>query len=221
MSSYFAGRLSKEISASPRHSSGRGSAPLRRNGPFLAVGFTILLTCLPRLTSAQAQPVPQSPSQPTAPSSESLPAGSPTRGEEFFAGQAHFRNGGPPCSSCHSIAGLPFPNGGTLGPDLTGVYHKLGAQGMQTAMKTLYFHVMTSIYDAHPLTLQERADLVAFFEEASTEPKPHWNTQIVALIAFIGFLILLLITHFVWRDRLKSVRRTMVERAMRQGGFHS
>ncbi|MGH9431188.1 MAG: hypothetical protein ACRD3T_06570 [Terriglobia bacterium] len=88
-------------------------------------------------------------------------------------------------------------------------------------MKTLYFHVMTSIYDQRPLTLQERADLVAFFEEAASKPTPHLNTQIIALMAFIGFLILLSITHFVWRDRLKSVRRTMVERAMRQGGLHS
>ncbi|MGH9448362.1 MAG: c-type cytochrome, partial [Terriglobia bacterium] len=119
------------------------------------------------------------------------------------------------------IAGLPFPNGGTLGPDLTGVYHKLGPQGIETAMKTLYFHVMTSIYDQRPLTLQERADLVAFFEEAASKPTPRLNTQLIALIAFIGFLILLSITRFVWRDRLKSVRRTMVERAMRQGGFHS
>jgi hypothetical protein len=88
---------------------------------------------------------------------------------------------------------------------------------MRVATKTLYFHVMTAIYDPHPLTLSERADLVAFFEQAATQPKPRLNTEIVALIAFIGFLILLGITHFAWRDRVKSVRRKMVERALREG----
>lgn len=152
---------------------------------------------------------------------ETLPEGSAVAGMDLFMGNVRFRNGGPPCSSCHSIAGLPFPNGGTLGPDLTGVYRKLGPQGMQTAVKTLYFHVMTAIYDRHPLTLQERANLLALFKQAGTQPKPRWNTQMVALIAFIGLLILLAITHFLWRDRLKSVRRKMVEKSMRERRSYS
>jgi hypothetical protein len=81
--------------------------------------------------------------------------------------------------------------------------------------------VMTAIYDPHPLTLSERADLVAFFEQAATRPKPRLNTQIVALIGFAGFLILVGITHFLWRDRLKSVRRKMVERTMHEGRSYS
>ncbi len=182
-------------------------------------GFAVLLACVTSPALAQAQTAPQSSSPPA--SLETLPTGSPQVGKELFAGKLRFENGGPPCASCHSIAGLPFPNGGTLGPDLTGVYHKLGPHGLRVATKTLYFHVMTAIYDPHPLTLSERADLVAFFEQAAAQPKPRLNTQIVALIAFIGFLILLSITHFVWRDRLKSVRRRMIERALREGRSHS
>jgi|SRR5579875_390912 len=215
------GRPSREIIASLGRSGGRNSSRRPRSNLLLAAGFVILLAHLPSPALAQGQPVPQSPSQPASLSGESLPPGSPAAGRDLFAGKVQFRNGGPPCASCHSIAGLPFPNGGTLGPDLTGVYHKLGPQGMQSAMKTLYFHVMTSIYDRHPLTVQERADLVAFFKEAATEPKPRLNTQVVALIAFVGFLVLLLITHFLWRDRLKSVRRRMVERAVREGRSYS
>lgn len=146
-----------------------------------------------------------------------LGQGNAIRGEAFFVGEAQFHNGGPPCASCHSIAGLPFPNGGTLGPDLTSVSHKLGPQGVQIALKTLYFPVMDAIYDHHPLTSEEQADLIAFFREASTQPKPRWNTQIIVLIAFGSFLILLLLTRYLWRNRLKSVRRKMVERAMREG----
>ncbi|MGH9449459.1 MAG: c-type cytochrome [Terriglobia bacterium] len=223
MSSYFAGRLSKEMSAPLWRGAIWIRARLPKDDLLFAVSFTILLGCLglPGRVQAQAQPAPQSLFRPPPLSAESLPPGSPGAGEELFAGKVHFRNGGPACASCHSIAGLPFPNGGTLGPDLSGVYHKLGPQGTQTAMQTLYFHVMTAIYDPHPLTVQERADLIAFFKQAATQPKPRWNTQIIVLIGFIGFLILLSITHFVWRDRLKSVRRAMVERATRQGGIHS
>ncbi len=150
-----------------------------------------------------------------------LTPGSAARGKELFTGRLRLQNGGPPCAVCHSIAGLRFPNGGTLGPNLTGAYRKLGSRGMPVAMKTLYFPVMTSIYDPHPLTLEERADLLAFFKEAATEPQAWWNTQMIALAGFLGFCALLILTRVVWRDRLQSVRRRMVEQARRQGGFQS
>ena len=222
LSSCSAGRPSRGIIASLRLGSKHIRVRLSRNGPIMAAGFAILLSGLPLPAQAQTQPTaPQSFPQAASQPSESPPAGLALAGEELFAGRTRFRNGGPPCATCHSIASLPFPNGGTLGPDLTGVYHKLGPHGTQVAMKTLYFHVMTSVYEPHPLTLQEQTDLLAFFQESASQPRPRWNTQIIALIGFVAFLILLLITHFLWRDRLKSVRRTMVERAMRQGGVRS
>lgn len=144
-----------------------------------------------------------------------LPAGSASRGEALFTGEMPLQNGGPPCKSCHSISSLPFPNGGTLGPDLTGVYSKLGVAGMQASMKTLYFHVMTPIYDPHPLTVQEQSDLIEFFKESGAQPHSAENTGIVALAGFIGFLILLAVSGFLWRDRIKPVRRALVERALR------
>lgn len=198
----------------------------RRSGGHTAVRLLAFFVSSAVLLAGSAAPLPAQ-TQPESSSQSAwlltpgLPPGSANTGKALFSGKVQFRNGGPPCAACHSIAGLPFPNGGTLGPDLTGVYHKLGPHGMQTAMKTLYFHVMTAVYDPHPLTLPERADLVAFFKEASTKPPPHLNTQIVAVIAVIGFLILLAIAHFVWRDRLKSVRRRMVERALREGRSYS
>ncbi|MGH9328061.1 MAG: c-type cytochrome [Terriglobia bacterium] len=169
----------------------------------------------------QASPT-VTPSAPTA--GETVPPlqpGSAARGEALFLGTAHFARGGPACASCHSIAGLPFPNGGTLGPNLTGVYKKLGPHGMQVSMQTLFFHVMTPIYEPHPLTLEERSDLVAFFKQGANRPKEPSNTGTIALIAFVGFLILLAISGFAWRHRLRSVRRGLVERAMREGGTSS
>ncbi|HEX5483998.1 MAG TPA: cytochrome c [Terriglobia bacterium] len=204
-----------------RKSGERASARLPGQFLLVTLGSTLLLAGLSPRLLAQTQSASQSSSQSAWLLTPNLPPGSADIGKALFSGTVRFHNGGPPCAACHSIAGLPFPNGGTLGPNLTGVYHKLGPHGMQTAMKTLYFHVMTAVYAPHPLTLGERADLVAFFKEASANKAAHGNTQIVALIAVIGFLILLAITHFVWRDRLKSVRRRMVERALGEGRSYS
>lgn len=141
---------------------------------------------------------------------------SASRGEELFVGKVKFRNHGPACASCHSIAGLPFPNGGTLGPDLTKTYQKLGPQGIQPAMRTLFFNVMTPIYDQHPLTPEEQRDLIAFFEETTSVPPARGSTQIVVGISLVGCVVLLVITGAFWHDRLKPARKTLIERARRQ-----
>lgn len=143
--------------------------------------------------------------------------GSATRGEALFAGRISFRNGGPACTSCHSVAGLPFPNGGTLGPNLTHEYAKLGPEGMDVAIETLYFPAMVPLYDSHPLTMGEQADLKAFLESAGAQPPSPNFTPLIGLIALGGFAVLLVITWALWRDRLRGVRRKLVATAARQG----
>lgn len=135
------------------------------------------------------------------------------RGKDLFSGRIAFRNGGPPCANCHSVAGLPFPNGGTLAPDLTREYAKLGPEGMDVALQTLFFPAMTGIYDAHSLTLEERNNLNVFFEQASTKPSPRGITPVIVLFPIGGFVILLGITSAVWRNRLRGVRKRLVESA--------
>lgn len=152
---------------------------------------------------------------------QSIPTGargSSVRGERLFTGLDRFHTGGPACVSCHNIAGLEFPGGGTLGPDLTGAYQKLGPNGTQSALQTLYFRVMTPIYTAHPLMPDEQIDLVAFLEQAGSRPAPQGTTMTILLAAtalgaiFVGF------TGLLWRNRVRSVRGAMVARAMRQQG---
>jgi mono/diheme cytochrome c family protein len=143
--------------------------------------------------------------------------GSAIRGEALFAGRISFRNGGPACAACHSVAGLPFPSGGTLGPNLTHEYTKLGPEGLDAALETLYFPAMVPLYDPHPLTAAEQADLEAFFKSAGLEPSPPNITPLVALIALGGFLVLIVITWALWRDRIRGVRRKLVESAVRHG----
>lgn len=194
------------------------SAAALARWPVLAMEIIVLASAFSPLCGVQAQPpAPSADVQSPALTGETLPAGSAVRGKALFAGQVHFRNGGPPCSSCHSIAGLAFPSGGTLGPNLTPVYRKLGAEGTAAALKTLFFPAMMAIYDPRPLTPEEQADLLAFLQEASAKPQPRSNTAIVALAGFLGFCLLLVITRFVWRDRLRSVRKRLLEKARTQG----
>lgn len=143
------------------------------------------------------------------------------RGEALFSGRRPLHNGGPPCASCHAVAGLPFPNGGTLAPDLTGEYAKLGPQGIDVALETLFFPAMTPIYDTHSLTREERSDLGMFLEQASTKPPPHGITPVIVLIPICGGIVLLGITALVWRNRLRGVRKQLVAAARARGDAYS
>jgi mono/diheme cytochrome c family protein len=145
--------------------------------------------------------------------------GSFVRGESLFMGRTHFLNRGPACISCHSIAGLPFPNGGTLGPDLTQTYAKLSPVGTQAAMQTLYFPTMLPIYRDHQLVPQEQADMVAYFKATAAEAKPQerWTTEILILAALALGIIFVALTAFFWRKRVLSVRRALVVRATGKG----
>ncbi|SRR5579871_2260671 len=152
---------------------------------------------------------------------QSIPTGArglSARGERLFTGLDRFHAGGPACVSCHNIAGLEFPGGGTLGPDLTGAYQKLGPNGTQSALQTLYFRVMTPIYTAHPLMPDEQIDLVAFLEQAGSRPVPQETTVPIILAAIALGAIFMGFTGLLWRNRVRSVRRAMVARAMRQQG---
>src|SRR5512140_766029 len=67
------------------------------------------------------------------------PASSPEQlGRALFAGRSPMQAGGPPCGSCHAISGLGFPNGGVMGPDLSGIYQTLGPEGTDAALQTLF-----------------------------------------------------------------------------------
>ena len=161
------------------------------------------------LTSAQTAPA-------ASPAPE-VPPGSPSHGESLFMGKTHFLNNGPSCISCHSIAGLSFPNGGTLGPNLTHTYSTLGPRGTEAALQTLYFGVMAPIYGDHPLAPEEQRDLMAFLKQSETRPETQWNTQILILITIPLSGIFVALTGFFWKDRVRSVRRALVARATGQG----
>lgn len=197
--------------------------PIEMRVPLLQprrTSFWLILSTMLVLTGSNPRSLHGEP-LPPQPVHEVPPQPSPQRGELLFSGRIHFQNGGPACSACHSIAGLPFPNGGTLGPNLTHTYEKLGSEGMNSALETLFFPTMVPLYDPHPLTVTEQADLKAFLKQASSEPPSRDITPLAGVIALFGFAVLILITWAVWRNRLPNVRRTLVARAMSKGEIPS
>lgn len=190
--------------------------------PAFAVGIVVLLLALPPLARAQARfPAPAPEVEPQDQVQEAVPVGSAVRGKELFSGKVRFENGGPPCAACHSIAGLSFPNGGTLGPNLTHEYGKLGPQGTAIVLKTLYFPAMSPIYDSRPLVSQEQADLQAFLKETSASQPTRSDTLAIAVVGLLGFFVLLIVTRAVWRNRLQSVRQRLLEKVRTQGGLQA
>ena len=138
-------------------------------------------------------------------------AGDPDRGEALFTGTVDLQNGGTPCLGCHSAGHTGLLGGGVVGPDLTQVAARYGS-GLQSALAAIPWPTMAPIFTRHPLTPQEQADLVAFFQAtASRQPTSReWAVLALSLAGFAGALVAI---GFVWRRRLRGVRRQMVDGA--------
>jgi len=160
------------------------------------------------------------PSPPGVPSPEGeIPAmivGDPSKGEDLFIGAVPFQNGGPSCTSCHNVSGIPFPGGGILGPNITIAYSKFGPSTMNSLLATLPFPTMTPIFDKRPLTLPEQRDLEAFFEKASTR-HPASVTPIIILSVIGGSVASMVLIWRIWHRRLLTVRKSLVEQMGREG----
>ncbi len=141
-----------------------------------------------------------------APQAAALQLGSATVGEQLFAGAVRFANGGPPCLSCHDIAGLPFPHGGVLGPDLTGSWAKYGPLALAPVLNTLFFPTMVPIFTTRPLTPAERGNLAAFLQAEAGRVPPAGTTLQLLAIAVGGSVVLLVLAWLAWPRRLGSAR---------------
>lgn len=139
--------------------------------------------------------------------------GNAALGRALFTGEIPLSNGGPACAACHSTANLGFPKGGTMAPDLTHEYAKLGPEGMHYALRTLYFPAMNALFLKHQLTPQEEINLSAFFQEADRSQPETDMTGVFTGLAFLGLCVLVGITWNAGRGRVHSVRRSLLKRA--------
>lgn len=143
------------------------------------------------------------------------PSGDAGAGKGLFTGSTAFKNGGVQCIACHSVNGMGFLGGGTLGPDLTNVYSVLG-DGIVSTLTNIPFPTMVPVFKEHPLNPEEARDLAAFFKGIAASQALNF-TPLVLITALIGSLVLMLVIWFIWRHRLFPVREKMVESSRRRG----
>lgn len=190
----------------------RGIGRLLRSAGILIVDVQWRRSALAFLTVVAAISIGRAEAQNTALPSP-VGTGSPDIGRALFQGQIRFKNGGPPCGACHRFAGLPFPNGGSMGPDLTNEYSRLGPDGLSAALETLYFPTMVPLFASHPLTADEQTDLAAFIKTGTRQRGEMPVAAGLGVTAIIGLLILAAITWIAGRRRVRSVRGALLRRA--------
>lgn len=168
------------------------------------------------LTAAQAAALVAflATSAPPAPAPAPRPAparGDADRGKNLFTGADRLDRGGPPCLSCHSVAGIGALGGGALGPDLTTASAKYGGlRALRGLLSSLPFPTMTPIYRKRPLTAAEQADLAAFLERASRSERPGSAAWALLLLGLGGVVLFCLLVALAWPRRALSVRRRLL-----------
>lgn len=147
-------------------------------------------------TLPKPSPTPTTTPTPTpSPTSSPGPTSSPnqtevTEGEKYFEGKTAFKNGGPPCYSCHKVSVLNI-SGASVGPDLSKALNfteqpagysgpLVKFDGNVTKLKDFLHNpttsVMKSTWNNSPLTTQEVNALSALIQDAyskaSSTPTP-------------------------------------------------
>ncbi|MEI6084815.1 MAG: c-type cytochrome [Verrucomicrobiota bacterium] len=114
-----------------------------------------------------------------------------TLGRQLFFGSEPFKNGGMACVACHVAAG----QGGNLGPDLTGVFAKMGETPLVSAIEKTSFKIMAPHYRWHPVTRQEALHLSKYLSTLNPQVGPAATPTFLpvgaggALAAFIGLAL--------------------------------
>src|SRR3990172_3781573 len=141
------------------------------------------------------------------------------KGRALFQGTQKLENGGPTCVFCHSVSGATGLGGGRLGPDLTKVYERLGGRKNLAAwLLAPATNTMQPVFKATPLTPEEILSLVAFFETSSKDGTQADSVGLLYffLLALGGTVLGLVFFDTAWKNRLRSVRWTLVHQK-RQG----
>lgn len=138
------------------------------------------------------------------------------RGRAIFRGDRRLENGGPPCLSCHTAAGLGGLGGGRLGPDLSRVFERLqGRKNLASWLLAPATETMQPIYAKASLTNEEILPLVAFLEDEARVGKEDTTTAqvIFLLLGLAGAVLSFVVADSLWSGRLRGVRRPLVRGA--------
>lgn len=152
-------------------------------------------------------------------SNEPFTAQDVERGLALFTGGEKLSGGSAMCMSCHRIPGVIGLGGGNLGPDLTRVYEKgeftTGGRATLSAwLGAPATPTMQSILKDKPLEADEIHALLALMENRAVKDQPRpIGASIVsfAILGLLGSTLALFVFDSLWKSRLRSVRRALVE----------
>ena len=151
-------------------------------------------------------------------SAEAIANGNAEDGRKLFMGYVHLEHEGSPCMGCHSVGENGLLGGGALGPNLTNFSaERSDAEiiGILSNTGTVISPVMKPIYETDPLTAEEQADLLAFMKASVGEPETD-RELLVFGISILGTIGAAIVLGFVYRNRLRSVRRALVKEAQKE-----
>ncbi len=151
-------------------------------------------------------------------SAQSSLAGNAETGQRLFMGNLHFKNGGPPCMGCHNIGSNGLLGGGALGPDLTNVATRRSQSELTAILSNsaaAQTPVMQPIFAEHPLTAEEQANLLAFIDSSVGQPEANRELLVIG-ISLAGFVAAVMLLGFVYRGRLRGVRKPLLKKMQSQ-----
>ena len=105
-----------------------------------------------------------------------------------------------------------------MGPNLTDITEKRSQTeilGTLSNSGSVISPVMKPIYTDAPLTAQEQTDLLAFMETSIGQPEADRELWVLG-ISLAGAVFGAGVLGFIYRNRLRSVRRSLVEKAQAQ-----
>jgi mono/diheme cytochrome c family protein len=131
-------------------------------------------------------------------------------GELLFTGGRSLENGGGSCAACHSVDG----RGGGLGPDLKGVFAKMGETPLVSACEKTAFKIMDAAYRDHPVTRQEALHLAKYLAVVAEAPAGPAVAPVGAIGAGAAAAALAAIV-LGYRRRGPAARKTLLRRRNR------
>ncbi len=139
-------------------------------------------------------------------------------GHALFLGETKLAQGGPPCISCHTVAGIGGLGGGRLGPDLTKAAERFGGMsGLYAWLEAPPTAQMQANFRDHPFDEAETFAMAAYLNAAASGTENEifskadsWSFATLGLLGALAFIV---IFGGIWGRRLRGVREPMIAAA--------
>ncbi|MCO6499245.1 MAG: cytochrome c [Vicingus serpentipes] len=129
-------------------------------------------------------------------------------GLKLFSGENRLANGGPSCLTCHNVEHTDLIAGGLLAKDLTKVYERMGAAGLNGILSSPPFPAMNASYKDNPLTEKEIFQLSAFFSDASVnniyQKQRAYNDNLLLYGGGGAFATIAIVIFFLFLERKRK-----------------